>query len=195
MEGFWKIIQVILLSSVKFIAGPPFAYYNTSYNFSIYQTILFCVTGGMLGVVVFTYLSGPIFRLEHLIVLYFRKIREKRSEKKSPFSHPLADVNEQPEIHYEYVDRYTRKRNIFNKRNRRIVLIWKRFGLAGIAIITPVLLSIPIGTIIANSLAKNKKKILIYMLASVIFWSVLMTLVFEILHVATIKDLQEQVVK
>ncbi len=191
MNSLWRIIQVILLSSVKFVAGPPFAYYNNKYDFSIFETILYCVLGGMLGVLIFSYLSKPFFIAEHWIVLKFRQYFRK----KETFTPPVADVDTPLEIHYEYLDKEARKRRIFTKRNRRIVKIWKKYGLAGIAIVTPVLLSIPIGTIIANSLESNKKKILLYMFLSILFWTITMTGIFEILHVATVKDLQEQVTK
>jgi hypothetical protein len=115
--------------------------------------------------------------------------------KKQTFSEPVADVDAPLEIRYEYIDKQARRRKVFTKRNRRIVRIWKKYGLTGIAIITPVILSIPIGTIIANSLESDKKKILIYMLFSVLFWSMTMTGIFEILHVTSVKDLQEQVTK
>ncbi len=191
MGEFWKIIQVILLSSVKFVAGPPFAYYDKRYDFSVVETVLYCVIGGMLGVLIFSYLSKPFFRLEHWIVMKFRK----HFSKPEPFSPPVADVEGALEIKYEYIDRDARKRRVFTKRNRRIVKVWKKYGLTGIAIITPVILSIPIGTIVANSLESNRKKILIYMFVSILLWSVVMTTAFELFHVASVKDLKEQVIQ
>jgi hypothetical protein len=191
MNELLKIIQVILLSSVKFVAGPPFAYYDQQYNFSFFETVLYCVIGGMLGVFIFSYLSKPIFAMEHWLVNKYHQLFRK----KQTFSEPVADVDAPLEIRYEYIDKQARRRKVFTKRNRRIVRIWKKYGLTGIAIITPVILSIPIGTIIANSLESDKKKILIYMLFSVLFWSMTMTGIFEILHVTSVKDLQEQVTK
>ncbi|MEZ5067446.1 MAG: hypothetical protein R2847_02715 [Bacteroidia bacterium] len=42
------------------------------------------------------------------------------------------------------------KPKIFTKRNRRIITLWRKYGLFGIAFITPVILSIPIGTIASD---------------------------------------------
>lgn len=187
MNELWKILQVILLSSVKFVAGPPFMYYDSRYDFSNFETVFYCVIGGMLGVFIFTYLSGPFFRLEHWVVDTVRRLFKKQN----PFSPPVADVDGPLEVRYEYVERRTRKRRVFTKRNRRIVWIWKRYGLSGIAVITPVLLSIPIGTIFANSLEKNKKKIFLYMFVSILLWSIAFTMAFELLHVATVKDMKD----
>ena len=194
MDAFWKFLQVALLSSVKFVAGPPFAYYENSYNFGFIETILSCVFGGMLGVIVFTYLSTPILKAEHWVVQKTKIAWNSFFRPADRFSTPRADIETEVSIHYEYVERTELKRRIFTKRNRRIVRIWRSFGLAGIALITPIILSIPLGTVIANSLDGNKRRIIAYMFLSVLFWSVLMTSVFEIMHIKSVKDLQQQVI-
>jgi hypothetical protein len=70
-----------------------------------------------------------------------------------------------------------------------------KYGLSGIAIVTPIILSIPIGTLIANNLESNKKKIFLYMFISILSWSILMTSLFEIFHANNVRDLQEQITK
>jgi hypothetical protein len=62
-------------------------------------------------------------------------------------------------------------KKIFNRRNRMIVKVKKNFGLPGIAFITPALLSIPIGTIVASTIYNNHKKVFLYQTASVLVWS------------------------
>jgi len=194
MDAFLKFLQVVLLSSVKFVAGPPFAYYENSYDFGFMETILSCIVGGMLGVVVFTYLAAPILRAEHWVVRKLKTLYKKVVDNDRRFSTPKADIDADIEIHYEYVEPSEIKRRVFTKRNRRIVRIWKSFGLAGIALITPVILSIPIGTVVANSLVNNKRRIFAYMFLSIVFWSLLMTSIFEIMHIHSVKDLKEQVI-
>jgi hypothetical protein len=185
MGEFWKIIQVILLSSVKFVAGPPFAYYDNRYDFSFFETVLYCVIGGMLGVVVFTFFSQALFAagryIKHQIRIMFRK--------KEVFSEPMADIPGVVEVKYDYLAS-NKPKKIFTRRNRKIVSVWKRYGLFGIALITPVILSIPIGTLVANSLVSDRKKIMIYMFFSILFWSVLMTSLFELYHAVNIEDLR-----
>lgn len=188
MNEYWKIILVILLSSVKFVAGPPFAYYDNHYDFTFFETVTYCVIGGMLGVVVFSYFSQPIFRGWHWVILHFRKLFKKQEM----FSEPVADIEGNIEIRYEYVAK-SYQRKLFTPHNRRIVRIWQKYGLIGIAFITPVILSIPIGTVIASSLAQNRKKVMIYMFFSVLFWSVFMTSMFEIFHAGSVRELQQQI--
>tara|TARA_Y100000385_G_scaffold225511_1_gene235959 strand:- start:491 stop:913 length:423 start_codon:yes stop_codon:yes gene_type:complete len=54
----------------------------------------------------------------------------------------------------------------------------RKYGLFGIAFITPVFLSIPIGTFIALHFFPNKKKTLPILFASVLGWSFLLTLIW-----------------
>jgi len=61
----------------------------------------------------------------------------------------------------------------FTKMNRFIVRVKQRFGLYGLAFITPPLISVPVGAMIAASIYKNKKRVFIFLLGGVIFWSVL----------------------
>jgi predicted neutral ceramidase superfamily lipid hydrolase len=84
---------------------------------------------------------------------------------------------------------------VFTKRNRRLVSIFRKYGLLGIAFLTPVILSIPIGTIVANSFEPNKRKIFLFMFISILFWSTLMVSLFEIFHAKNVIDLQEQITK
>jgi len=93
------------------------------------------------------------------------------------------------------VDNNQEQKKVFTKRNRRLVTIFRKYGLFGIAFLTPVILSIPIGTIIANSLEPKKRKIFLFMFISILFWSTLMVSLFEIFHAKNVIDLQEQITK
>ena len=61
-------------------------------------------------------------------------------------------------------------KKIFTKFNRRVIRIKHRFGLKGIAILTPIFLSIPIGAFLAERFYKDKKKVIIYLSISAISW-------------------------
>ena len=189
MEKFVQVIIIILLSSVKFVLGPSFVYFQEKYQFKFWQTNLYIIIGGMLGVVVFMYFS------EWLIDVYrwLRKKYRKYSHKtKQVFSPPVADVDGPVSIRYDYVDSH-RKRKIFTRRNRRIVRIWRRYGLIGLSALTPILFSIPLGMFIITRLEHNHRKILIYMLISVSCWSLLLTGIFELTHVRDIPEILDTV--
>jgi prolipoprotein diacylglyceryltransferase len=54
----------------------------------------------------------------------------------------------------------------------------KKYGLWGIAILTPVLLSIPLGTFLANKYYRNKKTVLFSLTLSVVCWSIIMASIY-----------------
>ena len=80
------------------------------------------------------------------IIKWWNKLKDKWITKKGPKKH-------------------------FTKSNRRIIKIKNRFGLIGIAVLTPVLLSIPLGAFLAERFYKDKKKVIIYITISCVFWS------------------------
>jgi uncharacterized membrane protein len=83
-----------------------------------------------------------------------------------------------------YVFVYRKKRKIFSPRNRQVVKIWRKYGMVGVAFLTPLLLSPPFGTLIAVSFGEKKWKIMSYMLVSGLFWGVVLTYTFQILRTA-----------
>ncbi|MBD2700050.1 hypothetical protein IC229_05345 [Spirosoma sp. BT702] len=66
----------------------------------------------------------------------------------------------------------------FTKRTRLAIKIWKRAGLAGIAFLTPLLLTPIGGTILAISFRVKPGQIMLYMLVSAVFWAVVQSIVF-----------------
>ena len=174
MNEIIKILLVVLVSSVKFIAGPPFAYYDNQYEFTFLETNIYCIIGGMLGVWLFSFFGSQIEKFWHWI--------------KPKIIHPLHKL--------ELLQKNeSTKRKVFTKRNRLIVRIWKKYGPIGIAFLTPVILSIPIGTIIANYLIRDKQKMYWLLFASIAFWSVVMTSMFELYNVVTVEDLQKEILE
>ncbi|MBI3518709.1 MAG: hypothetical protein HY062_05065 [Bacteroidetes bacterium] len=69
-------------------------------------------------------------------------------------------------------------KKIFTKFNRRVIRIKHRFGLTGIAILTPIFLSIPIGAFLAERFYKDKKKVIIYLSISAIAWCFILYFIF-----------------
>jgi hypothetical protein len=69
-------------------------------------------------------------------------------------------------------------KKIFTKFNRRVIRIKHRFGLVGIAILTPIFLSIPIGAFLAERFYKDKRKVIIYLSVSAIAWCFILYFLF-----------------
>jgi membrane protein DedA with SNARE-associated domain len=62
-----------------------------------------------------------------------------------------------------------------NKKKNRIARFIAKYGLGGVAFLTPVFLTPIGGTIIAVGLGKPRRKILLFMLISAVFWAFVFT--------------------
>lgn len=113
------------------------------FGFSFFEAVTVTCLGGFTGALFFVNLSDKI--------LAFLKKRKAKKRKENPDLPP---------------------KKVFTSRNRMIVRVKKRFGLAGIAFLSPFLFPLPLGCFIAVRYFKNKHKILVYMFGAILFWSV-----------------------
>lgn len=184
MNEFLQIITLILISSVKFSFGIPFVSISERYSFTWLETNIYATLGGILGVVFFMYCSEWIMMAWGRLRDYFFH----KKMKQELYSKPIADVEDPIEIRYEFVDNRPPSKRIFSKRSRKMVRLWNRYGLIGLSVLTPVFLSIPIGTFFITRLEKDKRRIVTYLSTSVFFWSLVLTTLF---HFANIKGLED----
>ncbi len=78
--------------------------------------------------------------------------------------------------------RFRKSKNVKKQANkhRRINYIWKRYGILGIAFLTPMLFTPIGGTLIALSLRVPRRTIFSYMFLSAFFWSFILSFVFHL---------------
>jgi len=69
-----------------------------------------------------------------------------------------------------------KKRKINLKRAERLEKIWRQYGLIGVALLTPILLTPIGGTLLAVSSGSPRDKIIYYMFVSASFWSVVFSM-------------------
>lgn len=69
--------------------------------------------------------------------------------------------------------RFYRNRKKFSPRSRRIAS-WRKYGLTGIAVLTPLVLTPIGGTLLAVGATKSKERILVAMLISASAWSLIL---------------------
>ncbi len=154
----YEIIILILISSIKFIFAFPVAKVE---KFSFHETILYTSAGGILGILFFGFITDELIKLYkwfiHVYMHNHPNVRRKLKAIKIYFRKlfPL------------------KKRNIFSKRTKRFIRIKNSCGLYGIAILTPLLLSIPIGTFLAIRFYKRTKKTIFILSLFVIIWSLI----------------------
>lgn len=111
-------------------------------GFSFFEAVTITSLGGFTGVIFFVMMSDKI-------VTNLKKRKEKKIQQQ-----------------------HLPPKKIFTRKNKTIIRVKKRFGLMGIALLTPLLLSIPIGCFLAVRYFKDKQRILVYMFGSILFWSV-----------------------
>lgn len=133
-----KILSVISLSSVKFLFAAPT---SIALGFSFIETVILCIIGGSLGVLVFTFSSKYVYKIIDFTTKPFRS-KKKISKKKN--GNQLAEK------------------------------IAKKYGLVGLSIVTPSIISIPIGTLLAIKLFPDKKKVISFLIFSVIIWALIL---------------------
>jgi membrane protein DedA with SNARE-associated domain len=68
-----------------------------------------------------------------------------------------------------------RKPVLFTAKNRKLVSLWGKYGITGVAFLTPVIFSPIVGTMLATSFGETRQRIFLYMLVSAIFWALVLT--------------------
>ena len=137
---------VVLFSSVKFAFVFPLAILK--YKFSFFETILWTNIGAALGVVTFAYFSNL------LSLVWFKIVQWLRNSNVLP---PAKD----------------KKR--FNSKKKRSYVKLKKYGFYGLAIITPVIISIPIGSFLMMRFYPRRKRKIITLIISHVSWSFILT--------------------
>ena len=140
-----EILLTIIFSATKFAMTFPLVIWQ--FEFSFLETILWTNVGGIIGIFFFAFLS------EKLIAWWRRNFRKS--------SRSADEIQE--------------NKKVFTKRNRRIVRIKSQYGLIGIAITTPFLLSIPVGVFLVIRYYRNSKRKFPYLIVSNVIWSVFYT--------------------
>lgn len=82
---------------------------------------------------------------------------------------------------HAYREKRNIKKKIFTRTTRRMIKIKHRFGLSGIAFITPII-SQPIGAFFAEKFFKDKMKVILYLSISVVFWAVTLYWIIYLFH-------------
>lgn len=115
-------------------------------QFTFIETVIISTAGGILGVLIFSFFSDHIYKLiDSISKLVGLKKKEGQKKKKEGFQKKISEK------------------------------IMKKYGIIGIVILTPPILSIPIGTLLAIKLCSDKRKTIFFLIISVIAWSLLLS--------------------
>jgi len=154
MVEVFKIIQVFLLATVKYVITFPYALL-IGLNFQ--QTLIAVTLGGIAGFFFFYHLSGHAIKQVHHLKTFLRK-------------HTPHSIRLRFRQLVLWRKQMTGER-VFSKRNRMIARFRAKFGLIGIVILSPVILSIPIGAFLLNKYYSKHKMAKPYMVLSIVSWT------------------------
>ena len=74
------------------------------------------------------------------------------------------------------VRRWARRRGgTFSTHRERLERIWAGYGLPGVALVSPLLMGAPLGTLLALLLGAPRRRLLRWMVASVVLWGTALT--------------------
>ncbi|NQU84733.1 MAG: hypothetical protein HQ541_03135 [Mariniphaga sp.] len=156
------MLHIVLLASFKYILTIPYAKI-IGLNYS--QALIAVLVGGIGGFLIFYYLSNWIIR---------------RFDSFKPYLCMLIPgfIKRKYQIYCE--NRAVKPKKIFSRKSRVIARIKKTYGLWGIIITTPVLLTIPVGAFLASKYYSGRRNIVGYMLGSIVIWALILTTAIHI---------------
>lgn len=157
-----KFLHVYLLASVKYFLTFPYA---MVIGMDYTQTIIAVTIGGISGFIFFYYFSGIIIR-------YYNKHKDVIFSAIKKYL--LLDL-------ITWFGRRPGKGMVFSRRARYLVKLRKSYGLWGIVIATPVLLSIPLGAFLLKKYYSRQKNVFAYMMISILAWALVFTTIVVIM--------------
>ena len=156
MEYIFKLLSVFLVASIKYFWATP---YSFGLRLNEWETILIIEAGGILGFLFFYYFFGFLFKELKLI---WPKVYH--------FTPVLFKVRFEMWLNSRRTNRIKARK--FTKRNKMIVRMRKRYGMWWLVILSPVILSIPLGALLGNKYFKHNHHFIPYMVLSILIWGV-----------------------
>lgn len=144
---FSKIAGIFFLSTVKLLFSPGAAIAS---GLSLPTAIAATSSGGCTGVVFFYYFGRW-------------------------FGDKLNNIFKKRTGHQALILKTAKNSPIFNRRNRFIIQVKRRTGMIGLALLTPAIISVPIGSVLAARFFYDSKWMLPLLLLSTIIWCIFLT--------------------
>lgn len=147
-----KITTVFLLATVKYFYSPLSGFLL---GLSFLETTLTVLAGGIIGFLVFYYLTDLILAS----ILHLKPAVVKVTTRSSRLHYRNWHIKK---------IRKTKNRKVFTRRNKFLVRLRRTYGLWGIALLTPVALSIPFGSFLLRRYYGHRKEAIPIMLLAIV---------------------------
>jgi hypothetical protein len=165
MEYILKLINVSFIASIKYFWSTPYAFIL---KLNAFET-LFCIEiGGILGFLLYYYFFRVLFAELKLLwpVVYF-------------FTPTIFKVR------FELWRDRRRKRQLSRRKytnmNKIIIKIRRKYGMWGIIILAPIILSIPIGALLGTKYFPKSRGFIPYMILSITVWGFISVAFFGVI--------------
>jgi hypothetical protein len=162
MEYILKLLNVSLIASIKYFWSTPYAFIL---NLNALETFFSIEIGGITGFLLYYYFFR--FLLKEVAYLWPRVYY---------FTPVLFKVR------FEAWRDRRRKRKLsrrkFTAMNKFIVRIRLRYGMWGIIVLSPIILSIPIGALLGSKYFPHRNGFIPYMILSISVWGVISVALF-----------------
>ncbi len=164
MTYLLKILSVFLVASIKYFWATPYAY---GLKLNTWEALFFIEAGGILGFLFYYYFFGFLFKEIKLLW---------------PLVYNFTPVLFKVRFENWRVVRRTQmgQARKFTKRNKTIVLLRRKFGIWGVVILSPIILSIPLGALLGSKYFKHNKHFIPLMIFSIAIWGVLSSAFFSL---------------
>lgn len=163
MEYILKLLTVFLIASIKYFWATP---YSFGMKLNEWETIFFMEAGGILGFLFFYYFFGFLFK--ELKIMWPTVYR---------FTPVLFKVRFEMWRKRRKIQKLNARK--FTKRNKLIIRMRKRYGMWGLVILSPVILSIPVGALLGNKYFRHDHHFIPYMLISIVIWGIVSVAFFS----------------
>ncbi len=155
IEKLSALLFLWAFSSVKFFFAVPAIVFA---GYSFIECVLISSLGGLAGFFVFYYIGELKF-----IRKYFGMFMD--------WVFRILGI-----------ERIQKEKKKFTRMNRLIVKIRGKYGLIGLAILTPSIFSIPLGSLLAARYYDKNRSTIPYMVTSIILWSLVLTFFYQFLY-------------
>ena len=160
VDTFFKVIQIVVLSIAKLIFAPPL---SLEMGLGYFETVAITAISGIIGIFLFYHLSGLIIRFyKRKIRPYFRRIFATKNTAASAGNNTSGLATSDKNSKWQMKTYVKKVRN--------------KWGLIGICMFT--LIAIPLVSFFANKYYHKNKYTLVYLSASVVIWSFVVTTVY-----------------
>lgn len=168
---FFALFSVYAISAFKFIGG---IFLGLAEGLSVFQTGFFTFLGSISSISVVS-LAGEKFRTR--IAEGYEYLKHKAYQCLLEVYQKLMPKGRHQKFQNKVEHRRQPKR--FTKLTRLSVKTWNRFGIQGIAFLTPILLSPILGAVVAVAFRVPPKKLIPYMAVSCFFFSFVFSFAFN----------------